>query len=270
MMIKKKKGIVPAATKTHNNNLPFLLFFFVLLAILLFAMGAEAEIAYDEYAQVLSKYVDAGGKVDYAGLKADPAKLDSFLDQIARENIASYNSSQKIAFWINAYNAYTLKAVIDHYPVSSIKKIPGVWDKMKWDVAGRSLTLNDIEHEILRKKFNEPRIHFALVCASVGCPALHKEPFTGAELDTQLKDQTKRFLSVKNNFRVEGDTVYLSAIFKWFGDDFISGYKTNETFPGNSEKERAILNFVSSYESFGAKEKVDIKYTSYDWSLNKK
>ncbi len=193
----------------------------------------------------------------------------------------------KVALWTNAYNALTLKAIIDHYPIKpglisgiaypddSIRQIPGVWDRLEFLVMDRRVTLNEIEHEILRPQFNEPRIHVALGCAAMGCPPLRPEPFTGERLDEQLDDQTRRFLGNPRQFRIDRErgVVYLSSIFQWFGEDFIPTYAPQEGFAGHSDKERTSLNFVSGYLPPEQAEYLRtgdyrIEYLDYDWSLN--
>jgi hypothetical protein len=245
---------------------------------------------YSDYAVILKKHVDKNGLVDYRALKANPERLEAFLSAMAtldRSRYNAWNDKQKIAFWINAYNALTLKAIIDHYPIqasfvgalrfpkNSIRQIDGVWDKIRFRVIGTRMTLNEIEHKTLREDFNEPRIHMALVCASMGCPILRNEPYAGARLDAQLEDQTKRFLSKKDKFRIaraEGE-VYLSPIFKWFGEDFVKTYGTNETFRGHDRELRAVLNFVSRHLDEQARAyletgRYDVSFLDYDWSLN--
>ncbi len=253
--------------------------------------GAEEHpFAYDDYAAVLESYVDDNGMVDYAALKANREKLDAFttaLEKLDRGAYEKWTDKQKIAFWINAYNGLTLQAIIDHYPIkasfiaslrfprNSIRQIPGVWDELKFPVMGKEMTLDEIEHANLRRNFNEPRIHVALVCAALGCPPLRNEPFTGEFLDVQLDDQTRRFLENPEKFRIDrgGSRVDLSSIFKWFGNDFVETHGTEGQFSGHGESERAVLNFIGKY--LHAKDleylsdgKYDIKYLDYDWSLN--
>ncbi|MCI0447732.1 DUF547 domain-containing protein [bacterium] len=163
------------------------------------------------------------------------------------------------------------------FPKSSILQIPGVWSKFQFLIMGRKMTLNQIEHDTLRSKFNEPRIHVALVCAAKGCPPLRREPFVGSRLDEQLDDQAHRFLSNPMKFHVDRKegTTYLSSIFKWFGKDFVKAYGTDRNFSGHSREERALLKFISRYlesedRNFLDKQKYRIKYIKYDWSLNEK
>jgi len=251
------------------------------------------EFSYDSYAEVLRKHVGADSMVSYATLKNNPTELHRFVRALASVDPKTYeqwDEQTKIAFWINAYNALTLKAIIDNYPIkkgllsglvyppNSIRQIPGVWDKIQFLVMGQRMTLNQIEHEKLRTEFNEPRIHVALVCAALGCPPLRNEPFIGGKLNEQLNDQTRHFLSRSSSpakFKIDHDAgkVYLSSIFKWFGDDFVKSYAPVEGFGGHSDPQRAVLNFVSKYlspeqVSFLRSGKYTIEYLKYDWSLN--
>lgn len=214
------------------------------------------------YAEVLREFVD-DGKVDYAALKNNHSTLDKFLKEVAELDNGALNympQNEKIAFYINVYNALALKLIIDHYPMRSIRDIPGVWDKVKFIVAERKLTLNQIEHDILRKEFMEPRIHFTLVCASKGCPELAREPFSGEDLYKQINREAHKFINDKTKVRLDKDSniLYLSSIFKWFKEDF-----------GD------IIKFISSYlpkddVKFIKEIKPKIRYLNYDWSLNEK
>jgi len=257
------------------------------------ALGAEPEneaFNYDNYAEILKSYIDNKGMVNYKQLKANRAKLDSFTRELSRLDDQTYikwSNKDKIAFWINAYNGLTLKAIIDNYPIkssffksriypkNSIRQISGVWDKKKYKVMGKDRTLEHIEHEILRKQFKEPGIHVALVCAAMGCPPLRNKPYAGDRLEEQFDDQTRRFLSDPTKFIIdrEGGKVSLSPIFKWFGSDFISKYGLEKTLPRLSKSETAVINYLSRFPEEGdrdylVKGNFKIKYLSYDWSLN--
>lgn len=230
------------------------------------------------YRQVLERFVDANGKVDYAGLKADSAPLDAYLGHVAtltKETYDAWNEQKKIAFWLNAYNAITLKAVIERYPVESIRSIPRVWKERRWTVMGESMSLDDIEHETLRRVFDEPRIHMALVCASGGCPPLRNEAYGANNLDGQLDAQVRTFVTQPQYFRIdrENNVVYLSKIFQWYGRDFEKGFKEANKFAGQSERERAVLSALYSYLSPEDQQYLDqadfqVKYLEYDWNLN--
>ncbi|MEM7588027.1 MAG: DUF547 domain-containing protein [Acidobacteriota bacterium] len=180
----------------------------------------------------------------------------------------------------------TLQAIVDAWPLAQpavdeghprgIRWIPGVWDVTTHGVAGRQLTLNAIEHEILRVEFDEPRIHSALVCAAISCPPLRGEAFVAARLDEQLDDQTRRFLDHPDRFRVdrEASKVHVSKILEWYGEDFIFSFEPDEGFTaGSSEAERAVLNFISGYLSEDDRAYLQtgdyaVEYLPYDWSLN--
>jgi hypothetical protein len=247
--------------------------------------------SYDDYAATLKSYVNNEGMVNYRKLKAQSQKLESFIafmDKLDLNSYSKYDDKEKIAFWLNAYNAFTLKAIIDNYPIkpnffksmyypkNSIRQIPGVWDKTTFKVMGKDYTLKHIEHKILRKEFKEPRIHVAMVCAAMGCPPLRNEPYIGKKLDQQLDDQSRKFLANPQKFRFDSKkrVLHISPIFKWFGDDFVKTTTKKKPFIQYSNKEAAILEFVSSYldKDYAffdpSKEAMRIKYLDYDWSLN--
>ncbi|MGH7856506.1 MAG: DUF547 domain-containing protein, partial [Candidatus Binatia bacterium] len=179
---------------------------------------------HDLYASVLERFVDEG-LVDYAALQKSPGDLDRYLDSLARvaeAELRDWPEPDRIAFLLNLYNVQTLRLILDHYPVDSIKDIGGFfrgpWRQPVVRLFGETITLDDLEHGILRKQYREPRIHFALVCAARGCPALRREPYVGDRLDAQLDDQGRRFLSEpgKNRFDPAEGVLHLSPIFKWF------------------------------------------------------
>ncbi len=245
--------------------------------------------SYDDLASAL-KYADDQGMVDYKELKSQRASLDVFCRLIAdleRQEFGKWSRQEKIAFWTNVYNAVTLKAIIDNYPIkasllkslaypkNSIRQIPGVWDKWQFLVMGQKMTLNQVEHSVLRKKFKDPRIHVALVCAAMSCPPLRNEPYVGKKLNKQFDAQSRKFLSNRSKFRIDRDAgkVYLAKIFQWFGQDFVEIYKPAEGFAGHSQAEKAVLNFVSKYLSGEDGEylragKYKVLYLDYDWTLN--
>lgn len=247
-------------------------------------------VSFVDYDATLRAHVDENGMVDYTALQADDARLNAFFQAVAQLDRAVYDgwpSEKQIAFWINVYNGLTLKAIIDHYPIqasrlkslvypkNSIRQIPGVWDKLQWQVMGSPVTLDEIEHGMLRENFDEPRIHAALVCAAMGCPPLRNEAYTAERLDEQLNDQMRRFLSHPQKFRIDrGDnTVYLSKIFEWFGGDFVKRYAPSDAFSEHSEVERAVLNAVSQHVPENDRDylldgRYAIEYTDYDWTLN--
>jgi hypothetical protein len=238
----------------------------------------------------LKTYVDDNGMVDYRGLKAGPEKLIAYIEamsRLPRSRYEAWSDDAKIAFWLNAYNGLTLKAIIDNYPIkssffksavypkNSIRQIGGVWDKLKFPVMGQKLTLEHIEHKILRVQFNEPRIHMALVCAAMSCPRLRNEPYVPDRLGEQLDDQTRDFLGNRSKFRIDRGKkrVYLSAIFKWFGKDFVKTYAPSRNLGRHDKTKSAALGFVAGYLDGADKSYVTagdyrVTYLDYDWSLN--
>lgn len=242
------------------------------------AIAQEEPFNYSDYGAVLETYVNENGLVNYGQLQANRQQLDRFNQSLAAVSPSTYESwtnKEKIAFWMNAYNAFTLQSIIDQEPLKkSIKDIPGVWRIRKFEVAGQSLTLNNIEHDILRKDFDEPRLHVALVCAAMSCPPLRNEPYIAAKLDEQLDDQVKQFIASPHGFRSDRNQgrVYLSSIFKWYGEDWVNSYAIKDKFAGNA-KERAVLNFLSNYLSAQQRQYLEqgqykVSYLDYDWTLN--
>ena len=203
-----------------------------------------------DYAEVLAKYVDTDGMVNYAALSKNRKPLDDYIRSLETVSSTDWTQEDGIAFWINAYNARTLQVIVDHYPTKSIRKIPGAWKKLTFPIQGKERTLDEIEHKILRKQYKEPRIHMALVCAARSCPKLRNEPYEGKLLDEQLADQSRDFLSHPDRFQIKGKTVRISPIFKWFKGDFES-----------------VPDFIQQYSGKNISG-LKIKYQPYDWSLN--
>lgn len=226
-----------------------------------FAYAQGMRVDHSLYDRVLKECVE-NGNVDYERLQQDPGLLEKYLNNMAKVSPAALyalNESEKIAFYINVYNALTLKAIIDYYPVKSIKKIKGVWDRLKFEVAGKLLTLDEIEHDILRWEFKEPRIRFALVCAARSCPALRGKAYRGRTLDKMLTEDVSRFISNKEKVRLDKDKniLYLSSIFKWSKKDL-------------GDPRQFVLKYMDRDDAtYIRRSKPRIKYLKYDWSLNK-
>ena len=234
---------------------------------------------YQTYNHVLQTYVSDRGLVNYQQLQTNRQQLDQFNQSLATVTTETYNSwseTEKLAFLLNAYNSFTLQSIIDQNPLkNSIRDISGVWKGRKFVITGSAKTLDNIEHDIIRKDFNEPRIHMALVCAAMSCPILRNEAYTAEELDAQLDDQTRKFITSPQGFKIDREQkiVYLSSIFKWYGQDWLPNYGTENKFTG-SKKEKAVLNFISQYlnsqdRQYLEQGKYKISYLNYDWSLNK-
>lgn len=238
---------------------------FIMLASSADAATADFDQSHALFDAVLKQRVK-NSRVDYAGLKAHPEDLNRYLSQVttvSKAEFKKWSETEQIAFLSNAYNAYTLKLIIDHYPLKSIKDIGniinGPWDQPVVKLFGETINLNTVEHKILRVDYAEPRLHFVLVCAAKGCPPLRGEAYVGARLEEQLVDQAKQFLaeSAKNRIAATERTVYLSPIFKWYGGDF-------------EKKSGSVLAALKPYwpEKATATEGFKIRYTDYDWSLN--
>ncbi|MEO7133033.1 MAG: DUF547 domain-containing protein [Vicinamibacterales bacterium] len=254
------------------------------LVVTLDASAPGFDHEYAGYAEVLQAYV-RGARVDYAALKGGRQRLDAVVAQLGRptpDDERGWSRAQRMAFWINAYNVLTLQAMINHYPIqsrlltigprNSIRQIDGVWTSLAWQVAGRRVTLDDIEHKILRPEFGDARIHFAVNCASVSCPPLAAEPYRAAILDAQLDAAARRYLASPHGLRATGNTVSVSSIFKWYGGDFIASYAARIPGP-RPEGERAILGAIAAFGPAASSAAAltgspTIRYISYDWSLN--
>lgn len=247
-----------------------------LVAITLLAVSATLLAAPPDssaYTKLLQARVDDDGMVDYKALKTNRAPLDTYAKALASvdpKDYETWSDEAQMALWINAYNAYTLISILDAYPIkprfktrftyphNSIRQIAGVWDKKTWPVAGKKVTLDAMEHEYLRKHWKEPRIHVAVVCASIGCPRLRNEAFTEKNLEAQLRDQARDFFSRAQNFGIDErkKQIQLSKIFEWFGEDF--GKPATFIAPYVDEATIKKLNDPS----------YSITYLDWDWTLN--
>lgn len=237
---------------------------YIFLGLLLSPGLASADPASDAaYASVLERFV-RDGRVDYAALKYSRAGLDLFLadaSNLQRSEFSAWPKPDRLAFLINVYNAATLRLIIDRYPIKSIRKIGPLWNpKAPWTqpvvtLFGSPTSLDDLEQRMIRPAFQEPRVHFALVCAARGCPPLRSEPYEGARLNAQLDNQAWIFLTQnsKNSLDETTKTAYLSPIFKWYLKDF-----------GGSKK--SLLAYLKKW--LPAAENYYIEWTPYDWSLN--
>jgi hypothetical protein len=232
-----------------------------------------------DFNAVLERVIDGRGMVDYATLQRDPARLDRYLQALAdlpRERFSSWSEAEQIALLINAYNALTLRSIIDHDPIRpSIRAIPGVWKVRRHKLMGLHLTLDEIEHRILRREYNEPRIHAALVCAAISCPPLRREAYTGAALERQLEDQTNRWLASAVGLRIDpaAGEVAISQIFQWFGEDWPRADPDAAPVPGH-EKESAVLHFIARHRPAGERQLLlggdyRLSYLPYNWDLNR-
>lgn len=253
------------------------------------------------YSALLSKHVKtinngASTEVDYNGFKQNRERLTQYLSSLAKVEQATFDSwpeADQLAFLINAYNAYTIDLILTAYPkIDSIRDLGGFfsspWKKDIAPLLGKTRTLDEIEHALIRgqnervKGYNEPRIHFAVNCASIGCPALREEAYSGESLDSQLDAQTKRFLADTSRNRMDGNTLKLSRIFDWYSEDFENNaVRESEPWQGaqsvNTENlsqflllYKDALNLSAQQESLLEQESAELEFLDYDWALNAK
>jgi len=205
--------------------------------------------------ELLQKHVSDKGNVNYKGFKSDRKLLNTYIDNLSKQTPQdSWSKQEKLSYWINAYNALTVDLILRFYPVKSIKDIKDPWDQRFWKLGAKWYNLNDIEHKILRK-MDEPRIHFAIVCASFSCPKLQNIAFIPEKLDDQLTLATKSFLRDPLRNNIGANTLELSKIFKWFSKDF----KVNDG---------TLIDFLNTYSDIKISPKAKQRFKVYNWSLN--
>lgn len=222
----------------------------------------EKTVDHSLYGELLWKYVN-NGFVNYKDLKTEEYKLDQYLQLLDTTNPDELGRDEQFALYANAYNAYTLKLILQYYPVKSIKDT-GSLLKSPWKIefvkiGGKTMTLDDVEHKILRPRFQDARVHFAINCAAKDCPPLASEPYRGDILDEQLDRSTRAFLNNPKKTYLDGKTLYVTKIFKWFGEDF------------NKDPLSFVLKFAEGdFKKLleAKKDQIKVKYLDYDWSLN--
>lgn len=222
--------------------------------------------SHEIFDRLLKKNVTADGKVNYKAFIKDSVELSKYLQLIsaAPPDEKTWSRYEQMAYWINAYNAYTIKLIIKYYPIKSIKdigssiQIPFVntpWDIKFITIGKEKMDLNNIEHGNLRKKFDDPRIHMALVCASKSCPILLNEAYDPKKLDDQFAKQTKAFLADPFRNKISANKPQLSMLFKWYGMDF-------------NKNGGSVRDFINKYSDVKLKPDAKISYVDYDWGLN--
>jgi hypothetical protein len=246
-----------------------------ILAILLITIAHQqatqaADFDHSKFDHISKTYVDTEGRVDYNGIAADNT-FREYMRSLENAKVDDLSRDGQLAFWINAYNAVTIDKVIKWKPKKSVREtfVPGVWTGTKFftsrqhTLAGQRLSQDDIEHEILRKRFQDPRIHFAIVCASSGCPPLPQFAYTAGNVQVKLAEETRKYLNSKRGLQIDyaENTIQLSKLFDWFAGDFES-------------KSGSVLNFIKPYLDEKAMAFMDRKpkvtYIEYDWALNAK
>ena len=250
----------------NRNIIKFTVFIFFIIG--LYQPVSAAGFDHSIFDQVLKTYVNDQGRVDYNGIAGDQS-FKSYMDSLKSAKLDSMTRDGQLAFWLNAYNAVTIDKVIKWKPKKSVRAtlIPGIWTSTKFftsrehTVAGKRLSQDDIEHEILRKQFKDPRIHFAIICASSSCPPLPRFAYSAENVQTKLEEETREYINSDRGTRIDlaKNTLYLSKLFDWFSGDF-------------EHKSGSVLDFLKRYLNEKTlaflEKKPKIKYIHYDWSLN--
>ena len=231
------------------------------LLFLLLIVAFQSQAQTKTFDNLLKKYVSEDGFVNYAAMKKDKAKLDNFITYLSiTKPLSSWSNNKNKAFWMNAYNAYTLKLIVENYPVKSITKI-NKKGKTAWKipfavVGGETYTLDHIEHEILRKTLFDPRIHVGINCASGSCPKLANFAFTETNVNNELERLMNVFINDTTRNQLSFKKVQISSIFNWFQQDFT--------------KEGSVIDYINKYAVTPVNPKAKISYLTYDWGLNEK
>lgn len=218
-------------------------------------------------------------QVDYAGMAADHARLQHYLtatSAVSRATFDGWSQEEQLAFLINSYNAWTVELILTKYPdLESIKELGSLfrspWKKSFVPLLGETRSLDDIEHGLIRGsgRYNDPRVHFAVNCASIGCPALRPEAYVATRLDAQLEDAARHFLSDRSRNRLEGDVLQVSSIFKWYREDFEKGWRGATSLGGFLGLYRQPLGLDERTAKRLASGDIDIEFLDYDWRLNR-
>ncbi|MFC4723325.1 DUF547 domain-containing protein [Geojedonia litorea] len=214
----------------------------------------KTSVDHNAWDKLLKKYVADNGDVNYKGFKNDAVALNTYINYLATQvPTESWNKQEQLAYFINVYNANTIKLIIDHYPTKSIKNIKNPWLKNRIKIGDKDFSLSGIENGILRK-MNEPRIHFAINCASVSCPKLLNTAFTASNVESLMEEATKAFIQNSNNNKISKNRIELSKIFQWYKGDF----KDNGS----------LIDYVNQYSSIKINPDAKVDYLEYDWNLN--
>lgn len=207
---------------------------------------------------LLKKHVTSSGKVNYKGIKGEVSKLDAYIKELNTQypNLNSWSKNKQLAFWINVYNAHTIKLIVDNYPVASITKLKGgkPWDYKFIKLGDKTYTLNEVENDIIRPKYNEPRIHFAVNCAAKSCPKLMNKAWTEDNLNSALTTQTKAFLANTTENTLGANEIKISKIFDWYNADFI--------------KSGSLISFIKKFSAATINDNAKVTYNEYNWDLN--
>lgn len=232
----------------------------VLLGMFSAAISAQGTAAFFTNADAfLKSNVSSSGGVYYASIKANPAALNKMVDQVGKFPFSSANKTTQKAFLINAYNILCIKNVVDHYPIAKPTSVSGFFDKKKFNVAGMSLTLSDIENKKIRPVYNDSRTHFVLVCAAKSCPPIANFAFMPSKVEAQIEARTKKAMNSRSFIKVNNETkkVDISQIFEWYKSDFDAEAKD-------------ALTYINKYRSTPIPSNYKVGFYSYNWALNVK
>ncbi len=218
------------------------------------AKNEAVKVDHSLWNELLQQYVQEDGMVDYKGFKNDREKLNKYLEMLSKQKPDdSWSAQELLAYYINLYNAYTVDLILQNYPVKSIKDINGAWTSEFINIGNTKISLGGIENSLLRK-MNEPRIHFAINCASVSCPKLFNEAFTAPKIEQQLETVTREFVNSDKN-EISENSARLSSIFDWYKGDF-------------TENGVSLINYVNRYSKVKIAKDAKISYLEYNWNLN--
>lgn len=222
----------------------------------------SSALSHEAFDKLLKAHVFEDGRVDYKGFIRDSVAFNKYLAALSKNHPDDHwSANEQKAFWINVYNAFTIKLIIDHYPVKSIKDLGGSiykvntpWDIQFIKIGKETYDLNNVEHDKLRRAYNDPRIHFAVVCASKSCPKLLNEAFVASKLDLQLDKAGRDFINDPLRNKMASNKIVISSIFSWYKGDFT--------------KNGSLIDFVNKYAKIKVNANASIDYLEYDWSLN--
>ncbi|MDC1451778.1 DUF547 domain-containing protein [Vicingaceae bacterium] len=230
---------------------------FLLCSLVSFAGVGEPKLDHSSWDRLLQKHVTAQGNVNYEGFKKDLVALDAYLNSLSATNPdANWTRSEAMSYWINAYNAYTIKLMLNNYPLKSIMNVNGgkAWDLKFINIKGEKYSLNNIEHDILREKFFDPRIHFAVNCASISCPKLSNTAYFAEGLDGKLDKAAKEFINNSSKNNITADKAQISKLFDWYKDDFT--------------KNGTVKDYLNKYSTTKFTSN-NISFKEYNWNINK-
>ena len=223
---------------------------------LFFCLSLSSQPDFKSWDGFVAKYVTTKGEVNYSAIKSNSKELQNIISYFSTTKVASsWSKNDQLAFWINAYNAYTIHLIVQNYPIKSIKDLDKgkPWDVKRLTIGGTKYSLNNVENDIIRPKFKDARIHFAVNCGAKSCPPLLNEAFVGANLDAQLDKMSKQFVNGSGVVKNTENQITVSRIFDWYKDDF-----------GN------VVSFINTYRTQNVNKNAAVKYLDYDWSLNQK